>query len=75
MTPTIIFLIAWLGAISAWEVLALTFGWWEPVSPVLSRLPVWAVLIVMLVWAVLVVHWWVYTDSTAYRNFLERAFR
>jgi len=71
MGPTEWFLIIWVVSAIVWELVSLVTGWWEPISPVLSRLPTWAVLIIVLTFAGLSVHWWYYQRSVFYRQFMR----
>lgn len=75
MGPTEIFLIAWVVAAVLWELVALATGLWEPISPVLSRLPTWAIAVLMYSWTTLVIHWWAFQKSEAYRFWIMGVFR
>ena len=72
MGPTDWFLTLWLAAVGIWEFVALgdATDSIEPISAVLSRLPIWAIVIIMCVWVTLWVHVFTYARVPAYRNFL-----
>ena len=69
------FLVIWMVSAVAWELVSLATRWWEPISPVLSRLPVWAILVIMIAWSVLITHWWYFGKSAEYRALVAGAFQ